>query len=242
MHPRRVVAPVPCAPPPFAPPAHMWARPLLHPWAQHAALSFMRVAEDNETSKISELESAATSRTASIGAVSVSSESEPHVDTKLEQKKINARQMRVEIPDDGSFSSGGLRVCWPVDACRLHGKDKQLVSPGFDLCPGVMCKLMLKATEMGSKKGQACFKKSSGRGSIQLKCEASATADILPVIFRLSIGSHDSIQDLRGLVVHDFMLDLVSGLSHNEEEWEFRSAIDGTSQTFVVQLEVAPQS
>lgn len=193
------------------------------------------------TAKRSRFASPNASTTASLGAASSSDGEQDDAistvdDAKLE--KANARQMRVERTDDASLGSGGLSVCWPVDAHKLCGNDKQIVSPRFEIFPGVACRLMIKATEMGNKKGQSCFKKSKGRGSIEFKCEAEASADISPISFSVSIGE----QPARGPVVHDFTHGYVCGLPRNDKEFDFRSAVDRDSQLFIVKLEVAPQS
>merc|ERR1719429_332401 len=95
-----------------------------------------------------------------------------------------------------SVYSGCYRVHWTVDAWKLRGNDKQAVSPPFDLClgsqlPSVTFKMILYPKVMNDNRGGASFKKSHGRGFIQLKCESdlSGAQAIANVNFRISIGS-----------------------------------------------------
>merc|ERR1712113_516720 len=117
-----------------------------------------------------------------------------------------------------------------------------VVSPSFDIRPGVACKLIVRAAATGRKKGQSGFKCAKGRGVIELKSEAVTSADVPPITFCLLLGTDGNLQPLRGPVTHDFMHSSVCGLPQGEEEWDFLSAVDPVSRTFIVRLEVAAQS
>jgi len=141
-----------------------------------------------------------------------------------------ARELRIEHLGDGH-----LKVHWPVDAKKLRGKDMQHISPSFEIYPGCSLKLMLKPKCMGNKKGQASFQKARGRGSVELKLvESVALAPTLR--FCISVGGCLP----RGPVEHDFSDGFVSGLAKNDDDFDFLSAVDPNSSTFLVCLEILP--
>jgi hypothetical protein len=82
-------------------------------------------------------------------------------------------------------------VHWQGDARKLRTKDKQIVSPSFEVFPGHAFKIMLKPKEMGDKKGQANFQRARGCGRVELKCIQSLHAP--PTLrFYISIGRTES--------------------------------------------------
>lgn len=132
---------------------------------------------------------------------------------------------------------GRMQIHWPVDARKLNGKDKQIISPSFEIYPGCSLKLMLKPTAMGEKKHQSSFKKAKGRGSVDLKLvESDGFSPTLR--FCISVGGGSP----RGPVEHDFSDSAVGGLAKNDGQFDFSSAVDPTSSTFLVLLEVLPRS
>lgn len=144
-----------------------------------------------------------------------------------------------------SVSTGYFRVFWTVDARKLRGNDKQAVSPPFELSfgenyPNVTFKMMIYPKVVSDAKGGAAFKKSHGRGFVQLKCEAELSEAIANVSFRISIGSGEKAQPPRGPVSHNFSSSAVCGLPKEVDEWDFRSVVDEASSTFVVCLEIVP--
>merc|ERR1712190_703738 len=69
----------------------------------------------------------------------------------------------------------GLHVCWYVDPQKLRTNDNLVASSAFELLPGASFKLMIKASETGSKKGQTGFRAAKGKGRIQLRsCDADS--------------------------------------------------------------------
>jgi len=136
----------------------------------------------------------------------------------------------------------GLRASWTVDAHKLRGNDTHATSPSFDLAPGVKAKLMLQPKAMGTKKGQAAFKKSKGCGAVELKCESDNSILIPPITFFLRIGSGEQKQPRRGPVTHSFDNGCVCGLPKDEDEWNFNAAVDHKSHTFTVHIEFVLQS
>jgi len=136
----------------------------------------------------------------------------------------------------------GQRVTWTVDAHKLRSNDTHATSPSFDLAPRVKGKLMLQPKAMGTKKGQAAFKKSKGCGSIELKFEAESSINSSPMTFFLHIGSGGLEQPRRGPVTHSFDHGCVCGLPKEEDGWDFNAAVDRKSQTFTVHMEFVHQT
>jgi hypothetical protein len=146
------------------------------------------------------------------------------------------RDIRIEHSEDGR-----LYVRWPVDARKLRTKDRQIISPSFEVFPGAAFRLMIKPRVAGDRKGQAGFHKARGQGSVDLKfMEGAVSAPKFG--FRISVGSGAHAAAPRGPVYHDFDTSTVCGLPKCEEDWDFRSAVDPASQTFLISLEVAPSS
>jgi hypothetical protein len=143
-----------------------------------------------------------------------------------------------------SVSTRATRIEWIVDARKLRGNDKQAVSPSFDLnCGGrtLPFKMMIYPKQVTDQKGGASFKKSRGRGSVTIKCEADLTAGSTPLSFRIYTGTGAMKQPPRGPVEHDFSASAVCTLPRNIEEWDFAEVQDKASSTFVVGLEVLTQ-
>eukprot|EP00931_Biecheleriopsis_adriatica_P056466 TRINITY_DN33457_c0_g1_i2.p1 TRINITY_DN33457_c0_g1~~TRINITY_DN33457_c0_g1_i2.p1 ORF type:complete len:363 (-),score=84.37 TRINITY_DN33457_c0_g1_i2:118-1167(-) len=144
-----------------------------------------------------------------------------------------------------SVQSGFFRVHWTVDGRKLKSNDKQTVSPPFELSfgsqfPSVTFKMMIYPQAVAEGKGGCCFKKSKGRGYVQLKCEAELAEAIAKVLFRISIGNGDFMKAPRGPVEHDFALSAVCGLDEHEAIWDFMEVVEQDSLTFVVCLEIVP--
>lgn len=143
-----------------------------------------------------------------------------------------ARELRIEHLG----SDGHLNVRWPVDARKLRGKDKQIISSSFEILPGLAFKMMLKPKFAGNRKGQASFQKARGWGSVELKfVEGVASAPALR--FRVSVGQEQP----RGPVECDFGSGTVWGLPKGIEDFDFASAVEASSSTFVVSLEIIPR-
>merc|ERR1712032_1596593 len=158
---------------------------------------------------------------------------------ELEPSKTIVRQMRI----DRSETLEGDRLCitWPVDARKLRTSDTSIVSPSFEVS-NTACKLMIKAVSAGvAKRGEAGFKGAKGRGIIQLKSEAGAADDVPPIKFHLGVGSSEHFFVMRGPVTHNFANGSVCGLPSDEEAWLLDTAVDKSTQTFFVRLEVGLQ-
>jgi hypothetical protein len=199
-----------CALPKVPPPAH--PAPLLPPPGVFI--------KKNRSDSISSL-----STSASIATVSPRAPAPAVQTTASEEKK---HELRSEI----SETDGSLRITWPVDARKLTTKDQQIISPSFEIVPECSFRLMLKPTAMGDKKGQACFKKARGCGSVDLKlaeCRGSAPT----LSYSISIGDSSAF----GPIQHDFK---DSCLSRNDQTIDFTKAVDPATSTFFVTLVVHP--
>jgi hypothetical protein len=142
---------------------------------------------------------------------------------------------RVAVQDEKDC----VKVSWPVDSRKLRAKDLLVVSPTFNLFPGVPFKLMIKPRLSGNKKGQSGFATAGGRGHIQFKCEAHSSMLVSPVEFRLSIGSSRGQQRWRGPFRHNFSENPVAALPKHLEEWDLSSAVNRDQGTLTIHLEVS---
>jgi len=143
-----------------------------------------------------------------------------------------------------SVSTRAARIEWNVDARKLRGNDKQAVSPSFDLsCGGrtLPFKMMIYPKQIPEQRGGASFKKSKGRGSITIKCEADVHHGTTPLTFRIYTGQGVNKQIPRGPVEHDFSASAICTLPRSIEEWDFQEVADRASTIFVVGLEVLTQ-
>jgi len=137
-----------------------------------------------------------------------------------------------------------LRLEWVVSARKLGSTDTHPhVSPAFELsfgevCPNASFKMMIYPLVVSDKKGGASFKKAQGRGYVELACEEALPEAVPAVRFRIAIGSGDRMSTARGPIEHNFAEKAVCGLPKKQALWDFNSAVDRSSQTFVVCLEI----
>jgi len=132
-------------------------------------------------------------------------------------------------------ADGVLLVKWTVDARKLKGNDKTVVSPPFEVLSKAKGTFKMMINPTPSKlKGGATFRNSNGKGSVQLKCD---TASESALIIRFSIGERGE-EPPRGPLEHNFALNGVCRLSKEESEWDFTKVVDETAKTFVVCLEL----
>ena len=141
-----------------------------------------------------------------------------------------------------------IKVDWTVSSKKLKSRDRQIVSPLFELKfgpdhqnmpfkmtiypPKSMCHEIRRALD---------FRNCKGHGFVQLKCEAEPPASLASVSFVISIGSGKNIKEARGPVEHCFSSSAVCGLPQNGRDiWDFRDVVDQDSQTFVVCIEITP--
>merc|ERR1719336_652400 len=140
-----------------------------------------------------------------------------------------------------SAASSVHRFVWTIDAGKLRSCERQAVSPSFDLPLAgdvVASRLVLLPRPSPTGRSGAAFRKSRGWGSLQLKSEATSGT----IAFMLSIcdGTGEFERQPRGPVVHDFATYSTCGLPKDCEQWELSKAINSSSQTFSVCLDVFP--
>lgn len=140
-----------------------------------------------------------------------------------------------------SVGSGAFRINWTVSATKLRSADKNAVSPPFELSFGgpyssTKFKLMLFPKVSSEGKGGSSFRKSKGKGFIQLKCEADLHEVAGTLKFRLFVGS----QQPRGPVTHDFSHSAVKGLPKESETWDIEKSVTANGY-FVVGAEIIPR-
>jgi len=147
----------------------------------------------------------------------------------------------LNVTGNRSPTSGIHRFAWTVEARKVRGGDSQIISPPFKIGgTSTSFKMMILPKESYHGKGGKSFQKAKGKGLVHLKRwksedpapEASRNA----LKFWISIGSAEK----RGPVEHNFTGCAVAGLPECDELWDFSKAVDETSQTFVVHLDLIP--
>jgi len=142
-----------------------------------------------------------------------------------------------------SVASCIYRVRWTVDARKLVSMDREHVSPAFDLsfAGPVKFKMVMRPKVMSDEKGGQSFKKARGRGKILLRCveDVDSQSVAKPVVtFRIAVGNSHKQSLPRGPVRHDFSDKPICGLLEDTQQWDFTKAVDKSTHTFVVSLEV----
>lgn len=139
---------------------------------------------------------------------------------------------------------GYCRTEWVVDARKLKGTDKQIVSPQFEVlvrpgAPGISFKMTLYPKSTSSK-GGVSFKKSCGVGHVQLKCHTDE-GDLEAVgdaSLRFAVGSPP--QEVRGPFEHTFSDNVIFNLPRKHADWDFEAASDNLSLSLVVIVDIRP--
>lgn len=148
------------------------------------------------------------------------------------------------VSSSGNLEEGNSRtVRWAADAKKLASKDKQVVSPEFDIdipgCGVQPFRIVLYPMAKNQSRGGACFKKAKGHGRVELKCVAQLSdTPSLSVSFGIS---KDLTPCYRGPVAHDFSQHNTCSLPVDDEEWDFSSVVD-VNNIFNVFVEVACKS
>jgi hypothetical protein len=126
----------------------------------------------------------------------------------------------------------------------LRSNDKQAVSPSFDISsfgnvPMASFKMIMypKTTTTGVHGGE-CFKKTGGRGMLQLKCESDLHDTHTNLTFRFAIGSGNAKQGPCRSFTHDFAVNAMAEVCRSVV-WNFEEAVNQESMTFDVELEIS---
>jgi len=139
-----------------------------------------------------------------------------------------------------------FKVIWTVDARKLNSNDKQAVSPPFDLFfSDEVSKVTFKMIICPQKDQQeVSFKKSSGMGRIQLKCEGDLSTARASVSFQMAIGNASCADPTNwrpsSPAIHNFAQSAVCGLPKalDNDTWNFQQVVDRPSLTFEVHLAI----
>jgi hypothetical protein len=126
---------------------------------------------------------------------------------------------------------------WTVDAKKLRSNDRSIVSRPFTLAvggpgsDGITCKMMLYAKSLSQARAGQSFKLSGGQGSVQLKCENDLSGSMqgrVSLRFFMANGQESKV------VHHNFS----QSASCASQDWDFSKAVDKSTQTFVISVEV----
>jgi hypothetical protein len=139
----------------------------------------------------------------------------------------------------------GCRAQWTVDAKKLRGSDKQVVSPPFDVtlfpgAPPCTLKLMLYPKATPGIKGGTSFRKAAGVGHIQLKCCSELLEAHPATSICVAVGAGSKLQSPRGPFKHGFGSSSVFNLPKEQADWNFTESVELHGQTFVVDVELVP--
>jgi hypothetical protein len=128
------------------------------------------------------------------------------------------------------------RIEWTVDARKIKGTDKVIVSPPFEVpsLSSAVFKMMITPKFVMEGKGGASFKKSKGKGTVQLKCE-SQLDDEGALVFQISAGCEEST--VLFVCQEEWNFADVP-LYHCQDEWDFNKCLDITKRHFSVIVEV----
>lgn len=137
--------------------------------------------------------------------------------------------------------SGSKYHPWVIDARKLRGSDRQLVSPPFSVSLGAqtaMFRLILVPASLTDPKSSGLnFQKTSGWGIVQVKCEAVLPEAHGRMTYRFWVGAGERLQRPRGPICHNFAETAVSSLPKGEDLWDFNVAVDPASSSFTIWLE-----
>mmetsp|Transcript_44601 Transcript_44601/g.95859 ORF Transcript_44601/g.95859 Transcript_44601/m.95859 type:complete len:653 (-) Transcript_44601:334-2292(-) len=138
----------------------------------------------------------------------------------------------------------GTSINWAADARKFGTQDKQLVSPPFDLSlPGFEAQqfaLVIHPVAVHQSRRGSGFRKSKGRGSIEVKCLSTRLPPNYPrVTFMVAVGNNGPRREpARGPVTHDFAEQSCAGLPKKREEWDLKAGVDEASRTLLVNVEM----
>jgi len=183
---------------------------------------------------------------ADVGRVDTltSSQGDSSVDVSMVKvTSITVPRMQVNAVTQSQVD-GYCRTEWVVDARKLKGTDKQIVSPQFEVllrrgAPAVSFKMTLHPKTTDAK-GGVSFKKSEGVGHVQLKCHTDE--DDLEAVggasLRFAVGNPP--KEIRGPFEHTFYDNVIFNLPRNHADWNFNAASDDQSLSLVVIVDVGP--
>jgi hypothetical protein len=141
-----------------------------------------------------------------------------------------------------SQSPGYLHARWSMDARKLRSNDKHAVSPSFELPikdgPKGPFKIIMQPKPTSLGHGGECFKKSKGRGMLQLKCESDEFDPCTSLTFSFAIGRGITMQGPCTPFTHDFAANAMAEACRTVE-WDFAAAVEAGAQTLDVELRIS---
>jgi hypothetical protein len=164
------------------------------------------------------------------------SDAEASLCTMAQEKFSQTVHMSQPIVISCTQDKNVTRIEWMVDARKIKGTDKVIVSPPFEVpsLSSAVFKMMITPKFVMEGKGGASFKKSKGKGTVQLKCE-SQLGDEGTLAFQISAGCQES----NALFVCQEKWNFAENpLYHCLEEWDFTKSLDVAKRSFSVVLEV----
>merc|ERR1712048_755641 len=84
------------------------------------------------------------------------------------------------------------------------------------------------------------FQKSSGWGSVQIRCQSALTQTAANLSYRIWVGDGEVWQKPRGPFCHNFAENAFCDLPPSSDLWDFNSAVNRATKTFTVCLEECP--
>lgn len=173
-------------------------------------------------------------RAASLPSTSASEDGDSSPDVHGIESQLSWRlQDACRRHESKSKRSCNASFCheWVIDARKLRGSDKQIVSSCFELGSEGSFRLLIKPKVYGERKGQASFQRAKGRGSIELKCDTATGAGKLRV--QIFIGD----VELSAPVTHDFGEKSTVSLITEDADFNLASAVDKESSSLIIRLE-----
>merc|ERR1712178_11676 len=111
---------------------------------------------------------------------------------------------RKDIIERSRWGKNCERLVYTIDAKKLRSRDREDVSPAFEVPPGGLMhfKIILRPKVMDTSRGGAGFDTSGKRGFVELKCvtdlENVGAGEKTSLTFRISVGSRRGMEPFRG--------------------------------------------
>eukprot|EP00931_Biecheleriopsis_adriatica_P025351 TRINITY_DN15594_c0_g1_i1.p1 TRINITY_DN15594_c0_g1~~TRINITY_DN15594_c0_g1_i1.p1 ORF type:complete len:656 (-),score=129.94 TRINITY_DN15594_c0_g1_i1:29-1963(-) len=137
-----------------------------------------------------------------------------------------------------------VQFTFTVLKSKLLSREQTVVSSMFEIPMGdeqVNFRVLVSAKHLNNRRNGHCFKTAKGKASLQLKCEGTPPAHAPCLAFSFRVGNGDKAE-LRGPAIHDFSETLVGRLAPGVEEWDLMAAMDSSTGTCTIQLEITPTS
>jgi len=137
-----------------------------------------------------------------------------------------------------SVSTQLFRFRWNIEEGQLKKNDREKVSPPLKIdVDGVECcfKLIVKPKEISTARGGRSFKKSKGKGTIDVTCTDQHHGINMKFVVAVGKSGSSSFTDQSTAIDHDFSSRHICSVPN---EFDFQAAVDETLQQFCVSLQV----